>query len=182
MPATTEKPAIQSLDLTEIEAVLAERGQPKYRAQQVLRWLYEKRVTSFSEMTDLPAALRAEGSRQAIRENLANLPAFHASPGMGVPRPTRFDLAGWTGKKWANGRTLKVSFLDGDEIPCKYDGMKHVFSGKRLKRGLYKSKDGFLINADVNGGYNIGRKAFPNAFVADGIEGVGLHPKIIVVS
>ena len=60
MPATTEKPAIQSLDLTEIEAVLAERGQPKYRAQQVLRWLYEKRVTSFSEMTDLPAALRAD--------------------------------------------------------------------------------------------------------------------------
>ena len=60
MPATTEKPAIQSLSLTEIEAVLAERGQPKYRAQQVLRWLYEKRVTSFSEMTDLPAALRAD--------------------------------------------------------------------------------------------------------------------------
>ena len=60
MPATTEKPAIQSLDITEIEAVLAERGQPKYRAQQVLRWLYEKRVTSFSEMTDLPAALRAD--------------------------------------------------------------------------------------------------------------------------
>jgi putative transposase len=41
-------------------------------------------------------------------------------------------------------------------IPCKYDGEKHVFSGKRLKRGLYKNKDGFLINADVNGGYNIG--------------------------
>jgi hypothetical protein len=29
--------------------------------------------------------------------------------------------------------------------------------------------------------YNIGRNAVPNAFVADGIEGVGLHPKIVVV-
>ncbi len=77
--------------------------------------------------------------------------------------------------------TSKASFIDGDVIPCKYDGKKHVFSGKRLKRGLYKSKDGFLINADVNGGYNIGKKAFPDAFVADGIEGVGLHPKIVVV-
>ena len=77
--------------------------------------------------------------------------------------------------------TSKASFIDGDVIPCKYDGMEHVFSGKRLKRGLYKSKDGFVINADVNGGYNIGKKAFPNAFVADGIEGVGLHPKIIVI-
>jgi transposase len=62
-----------------------------------------------------------------------------------------------------------------------HDGEKHAFSGRRLKRGLYKSKDGFLINADVNGGYNIGKKAFPNAFVADGIEGVGLHPKIVVI-
>jgi putative transposase len=77
--------------------------------------------------------------------------------------------------------TSKASFIDGDVIPYKYDGEKHVFSGKRLKRGLYKSKDGVLINADVNGGYNIGKKAFPNAFVADGIEGVGLHPKIIII-
>jgi putative transposase len=50
-----------------------------------------------------------------------------------------------------------------------------------LKRGLYKSKDGFLINVDVNGWYNIGKNAFPNAFVADGIEGAGLHHKIVVI-
>jgi 23S rRNA (adenine2503-C2)-methyltransferase len=73
MPSTTEKPAIQSLDLTEIEAVLAERGQPKYRAQQVLRWLYEKRVTSFSEMTDLPAALRADLAEAFIFLRLESL-------------------------------------------------------------------------------------------------------------
>jgi 23S rRNA (adenine2503-C2)-methyltransferase len=60
MSVMTEKPAIQSLDLTEIEAALVARGQPKYRAVQVLRWLYEKRVTSFAAMTDLPAALRAD--------------------------------------------------------------------------------------------------------------------------
>ena len=29
--------------------------------------------------------------------------------------------------------------------------------------------------------YNIGRNAVPNAFVADGIEGAGLHPKIVVI-
>ena len=73
MPSTTEKPAIQSLDITEIEAVLAERGQPKYRAQQVLRWLYEKRVTSFSEMTDLPAALRADLAEAFIFLRLESL-------------------------------------------------------------------------------------------------------------
>ena len=29
------------------------------------------------------------------------------------------------------------------------------FSGKRVKRGLYKTKDGSIVNADVNGSYNI---------------------------
>lgn len=49
------------------------------------------------------------------------------------------------------------------------------YKGKRIKRGLFQSEKGILINADVNGAYNIIRKVFPKAF-ADGIEGVGLHP------
>ena len=41
----------------------------------------------------------------------------------------------------------------------------HFFGyGKRIKRGLYKTKDGILINADVNGASNILRKAIPHAF------------------
>jgi putative transposase len=35
---------------------------------------------------------------------------------------------------------------------------KHTFSGQRVKRGLYKSSDGTLLNADANGAYNILRK------------------------
>lgn len=37
-----------------------ERGEPSYRARQVLRWVYEKRVTSFQGMSDLPLKLREE--------------------------------------------------------------------------------------------------------------------------
>jgi len=39
-----------------------------------------------------------------------------------------------------------------------------VFTGKRIKRGLYKTSVGQLINSDVNAAYNILRKAIPNAF------------------
>src|SRR5574343_113442 len=73
--------------------------------------------------------------------------------------------------------TSKASFLDSDHIPV-YNtktSKEHVFSGKRIKRGLYKSKNNIIIHADVNGSYNIIRKAFPNAF-AKGIEGVVVHP------
>lgn len=57
--------------------------------------------------------------------------------------------------------------------------MKDIeFSGKRIMRGLYKTSNGQLINADVNGAGNIIRKVFPNAF-ANGIKGVDFHPSIV---
>ena len=52
--------------------------------------------------------------------------------------------------------TSKASFLDEDEIPVYKDiQVKRQFSGKRISRGLYQSKDGRVLNADVNGSYNI---------------------------
>ena len=42
-----------------------------------------------------------------------------------------------------------------------------------------RSADGTLINADVNGSYNILRKCMPNAFDADGVAGVLVHPVVI---
>ena len=40
---------------------------------------------------------------------------------------------------------------------------------------MYKSAKGLLINADLNGSYNILKKAVPNAF-AEGIEGLAVVP------
>ena len=57
--------------------------------------------------------------------------------------------------------TSKASFLDLDAIPT-YDAETPYtgsFSGKRIQRGLYRSKSGRLINADVNGAANILRKS-----------------------
>ena len=68
--------------------------------------------------------------------------------------------------------TSKASFLDGDDIPVYRDSAsKPTFSGSRIHRGLYRSAKGVLINADVNGAYNILRKAVPNGFT-EGIEGL----------
>jgi len=71
--------------------------------------------------------------------------------------------------------TSIASFLDMDDIPVYQKGVKHTFSGKRIKRGLYRSANSQLINADVNGSYNILRKAVPNA-LSDGIEGIVVCP------
>ncbi len=66
--------------------------------------------------------------------------------------------------------TSKCSFFDNEPIK------KHsVYSGKRIKRGLFKTGSNRLINADVNASYNIMKKAVPKAF-ADGIEGLSVNP------
>lgn len=56
--------------------------------------------------------------------------------------------------------TSKCSFLDGDYIPTFgiNDGLLSI-SGKRIKRGLYRTSSGMLINADINASYNIMKKA-----------------------
>ncbi|TJX59537.1 transposase [Soehngenia saccharolytica] len=62
--------------------------------------------------------------------------------------------------------TSKASFLDYDLIP-KYGENKnitYIFSGKRVKRGLYRTSTGLFVNADVNGAYNVILKVIPEAF------------------
>ncbi|MEG4807458.1 transposase [Microcoleus sp. F8-D3] len=62
--------------------------------------------------------------------------------------------------------TSKASALDGDDLPV-YNADKpptYQFSGKRVKRGLYRTWEGHLINADCNGAANIGRKSKQNGF------------------
>ena len=57
--------------------------------------------------------------------------------------------------------TSKASFLDLDIIPV-YNNEKPYtgsFSGRRIYRGLYRSANGRIINADVNGALNILRKS-----------------------
>ena len=59
--------------------------------------------------------------------------------------------------------TSKADFLAMDEIPVYEKGKntEHIFSGRRIKRGLYRHYDGTVTNADINGAANILRKVFP---------------------
>jgi putative transposase len=70
--------------------------------------------------------------------------------------------------------TSKCSFLDNEPI-----GKHEHYEGKRIKRGLFRSQFGTLINADVNGSYNIIRKVAPKSF--EGVEGVAVHPVLLAI-
>ncbi len=72
--------------------------------------------------------------------------------------------------------TSKCSFLDMEDV-CKHD----VYQGNRIRRGLFRSNDGSLVNADMNGSYNILRKVAGNDVfmyndTLDLVEGYAVSP------
>ena len=58
MKYTPAKPALTGETLDSLVERLAARGEPAFRAKQILEWVYKKRVRSWDEMTNLPKALR----------------------------------------------------------------------------------------------------------------------------
>jgi putative transposase len=72
--------------------------------------------------------------------------------------------------------TSKASFLDADPLPI-FDPTQPapIFSGRRVKRGLYRAADGRHINADANGAYTVIRKVAPDAFAQES-RGCVVHP------
>jgi putative transposase len=75
--------------------------------------------------------------------------------------------------------TSKTSFIDDEKI-CKHD----EYSGKRIKRGMFKTKEGYLINADINGAFNILRKVTPNfniKTIKNGVEGTVVSPQKVTL-
>lgn len=61
----SESADLLSLRLEELEALLRGWGEPPFRAKQLFGWLHERRAADFSEMTNLPAALRERLAGQA---------------------------------------------------------------------------------------------------------------------
>lgn len=75
------------------------------------------------------------------------------------------EAAGIRAVEQEESYTSKADVTAGDYIPVYgKDDEKACFSGRRIRRGLYRCYDGLAINADCNGAANILRKAFPDAW------------------
>ena len=59
-----EKP-IKSYALPDLEELMAQLGQPRFRARQLADWLYIRHAESYDQMTNLPATLRARLQEEA---------------------------------------------------------------------------------------------------------------------
>ncbi len=66
-PACPESDRVNLLGLTrvELEGFFQVKGEPPFRAVQLLKWIHKQRVTEFSAMTNLSKELRAQLGREA---------------------------------------------------------------------------------------------------------------------
>lgn len=62
---TLETAGIKALSREEIEQLVADMGQPAFRAKQLIQWLYKKGARTYDEMSNLPAAMREQLKEEA---------------------------------------------------------------------------------------------------------------------
>jgi hypothetical protein len=126
-----------------------------------------------SQVEWLVAFGMADGSQRALLANEVGSGSNDACPQLLALFPNQSRTIK---VKQVENRTEKASDLDADSLPV-YDPARPTpsFSGKRVKRGLYRAGGGRHINADVNGAYNIIRTVTPDA-CAQGRRGCVVHP------
>ncbi len=136
-------------------------------SHDVVRWCIEHGI-------DTLVVGKNDGWKQGINIGRRNDQHFVAIPFESLLQKLAYkceDAGIWfveTGEAY----TAKCSFLDGEPI-----GAHDTFMGRRVKRGLFRSATGIKINADVNGSYNIMKKAFPDAaLLVRGDRRCALHP------
>src|SRR5947209_9518491 len=62
---TQKKTDLLAFTLQQLQQWLVERGEPAFRAKQIYNWLFQRLVTNFSAMTNLPQALRQRLAEEA---------------------------------------------------------------------------------------------------------------------
>lgn len=142
---------------------------------QVSNYLHHAAKRIVDELDDIGVTCVAIGKNKGWKDNI-NIGKKNNQQFVCVPFARFIDLlqrkleaVGITVKIGEESYTSKASFLDWDDIPTYQSGNteKHLFSGKRVTTKCYRSKNGSLINADVNGSFNIGRKVIPEYFGSD---------------
>ena len=96
MEETKARTDIRTLSPDELGMILRDLKQPAFRTKQIVEWVFDKNVSSFDEMTNIP---------KALREQLAEQFSFNAPEE--IARPVSSD----------GSRKYLLRFSDGPAAP-----------------------------------------------------------------
>ena len=66
-----DKPDLRAMTLADAEAFAVAQGWPRFRGEQVWRWVHQHGVRDFEEMSNLPRDVRADLAERARIGSLA---------------------------------------------------------------------------------------------------------------
>jgi putative transposase len=142
------------------------------RNNRVKDYLHQSTKRIVDELIDLNVVCVGIGKNEGWKDSI-NIGRKNNQKFVTIPHAQFIDMlarkleaVGIIVKIGEESYTSKASYLDWDIIPIYQSDKaeKPKFSGKRIKTKSYQSSDGSLLNADVNGSGNIGRKVIPNYF------------------
>jgi len=190
IPLVDRETRRQLLDLTfdELTAYVAELGQPKFRAQQIWEWIYQRYVADFDEMSNLPKALRQRLAAEASIDPLTPV-AEMSSLGRDTHK-VLFQLHdGQTIEAvlmlYEKRRTLCISSQAGCAMGCTFcataqGGLaRNLTSGEIMAQVLYFAR--YLANADAEPELDLERPSHVTNIVLMGM-GEPLHNYVNVWS
>ena len=171
LPIAGELPAISEIDPASLAAWLQARGEPAYRAEQVLRGAHRPDVTSFDGLTDVPAPLRAELAASFRFSTIADTHAVGADGGLTAKAVheladgqriesvlMRYPARGASSQR----TTICISSQAGCAVACPFCATGQAGFGRQLSAGeivdqvLHWHRPPWQALGDASGGhYNV---------------------------
>lgn len=139
-------PDIRSMYPEELEKLLIEAGEKKFRAKQLFEWLHKKRAASFQEMTNLSAALRSKLEKET--ELVTLKPVQELISQIDGTRKYLFELADgnviesvWM--EYKHGNSVCISSQAGCRMGCRFcastiNGLERNLTPSEMLEQIYR--------------------------------------------
>jgi 23S rRNA (adenine2503-C2)-methyltransferase len=144
LPLAGPRPAISEIDPPSLAAWLSARGEPAYRAAQVLAGVHRPDVAGFADLTDLPIALRAALSESFGFSTIADSHVIGADGGLTAKAVheladgqriesvlMRYRARGASGER----TTICISSQAGCAVACPFCATGQAGFGRQLTPG-----------------------------------------------
>lgn len=128
---------IKNYNLEELQKIVEDYGEKKYRAEQIFNWIYKENVTSFDDMVNLPLALREKLKQDYDLHIFKIITKQESKDGT---KKYLFDVLDGNAiesvlMEYKHGYTICVSSQIGCKMGCKFCASTGVKFARSLEAG-----------------------------------------------